>query len=334
MNPMKYILHHTYDIEEQDGNGRSALLASVQMVHRDYFPKVARTLLDAGANPYAVDNWDDGILARIVNAMSSCNDASMGCNPNSRNLLEYTVSDLALKSPTSWVLWCEAIESAGLDMREILEQDDRYKKVRLSPRTLETMHRKVRNSKPPSLIIHDIDAGVNDAVARVCCRCSRPDHSSIARVPFDRCGSYLFRIGEFTRHRWGTYHSDGTFCMYEELESARCTHPCHRRHRAPSTKSWRAFTWRKHVSNRLWKGPVFKSTEGYGSRPCSPRPDPQQNESSERFWKSLSWRKHVAYRLWKDGVFKSPAEAYIWATGSAPEWENIPDDGDPVKPMK
>ncbi|KAK2779220.1 hypothetical protein FQN52_002516 [Onygenales sp. PD_12] len=352
INPLKSILRHNYDIEEQDGYGRPALLASVRVVHRDYFPEIAHMLLDAGANPYAVDNWGNGILAYIMYTMSRCDDACMpnnifrswkgvlvrllaiGCNPNSRNLCGYTPSDWALNSPTSWVLLCEAVESANLDMRLILEQDDGYKKVQHSPRTLDNMHRKVRNLKPPTLIIHDTNTGANDVVAPVCVHCNRPDHSLIARVPFDRCRFYLYRGDGFTCHLSAIHHSDGSFCKYNELETAFCTHPVYQRHIAPSTKSWRVLSRRKHVAYRLWKGPVFKSTEGYRSCPNPHRHDPKQKESSERLWKSLSWRKHVAYRLWKDGVFTSPAEAYIWATGSAPEWENIPGDGDEVEPTK
>src|SRR5207247_3652891 len=50
LQPLRYIVQRTGDMEERDPFGRTPLLATLEMVHRTNFPAVAHMLLHAGAD--------------------------------------------------------------------------------------------------------------------------------------------------------------------------------------------------------------------------------------------------------------------------------------------
>lgn len=300
LQPLHSILQETYDLEERDGFGRTPLLASLDSIQRNQIPEVVHMLLQAGADPLAVDSGGCGILHFIFRTSSACNNASMptvtfnsfkdlvvrllraGCDPSLQDEEGRTPSDTAL-SPAAWVLWCESVHAAGLEMSKILLRDDELQGVHhrqsttRHPGYIEEKYQRILLTFPPMWHL-DTDFVVRDANEEldVCERCNLPDHWMSSRPPFDTASSYSVKNGGTMYHAFFSNHRDGSFCE-NVIQWGSCKNPGHIRH--------------GEVTN--WS------------------------------WKELSWRKHVAYKLWSNGIWRNPREAYTWASGLSPAEEII-----------
>lgn len=279
--PIRQLLAEGSDLEETDGFGRTALLASVEGVKRSHFVELANMLLNFKAVPSAVDNGDAGILHYILRTTSACNKAhtqlelfqriqallrkllSLNCDPNAVDENGLTPSDLAL-SPSAWVLWCNALDAAGFKPHEILLKDDHIKGIAHNPTYLKRKYQDILKSPQPRWTVERQQSFQAGEDCPVCAYCGLPDEWTSSRPPFDCNGSYLVQIEDTFTHALIANHKDGTICA-----------------NGRSGSSCRRQTWS---------------------------------------WKSLSLRKHVACRLWEDRILSEPHTAYFWATGLSTDW--------------
>ena len=285
-HPVRRLLTSGCDLEEVDGFGRSALLASVGGVKRNHLAEMVDLLLQFGANPHAVDNGDAGILHYILRTTSACNRAHTrqaifqpiknivvklllrGCNPNAVDEDDHTPSDLALSS-SAWLLWCDALQAAGLAPDGVLKEDDRIHNVVLDNVLLDGKYSEWLESLPPRCQIVRDEPSQPEQSFPVCSYCQYPDEWTQTRAPFDCNGTYMVQMGSSFAHASFVNHTDGSWCRNGSKWMS-CRRKCHR----------------KDGGFAYWS------------------------------WKSLSIRKHIAYRLWKDRVLANPAQAYAWATCS------------------
>lgn len=289
--PLRNLLNtRECDLEETDGFGRTALLASVECVKRSDFSKVANMLLRFGAVSSAVDNGDAGILHYILRTTSACSRAHTqqelarpieallrkfllsGCNPNAVDENDQTPSDLAL-SPSTWVIWCNALQSVGFKPHKVLAEDDQVKDIVLDPIYLERKYQEALKSRPPRWTVQNNLPFQPGEDPPICAYCELPDDWVMARPPFDFLGSYLVGMEGYFAHAAFANHRDGTSC-----ENARKWSLCRR--------------------------PAHKVDGGIS------------------YWsqKSVSIRKHVACQLWENKILSEPYEAYLWATGLPVDW--------------
>jgi hypothetical protein len=284
--PVRRLLTSECDLEEVDGFGRSALLASVEGVKRSHLAEMVDLFLQFGANLHAVDDGDAGILHYILRTTSACNRAHTrqaifqsikdivvklllrGCNPNAVDENDHTPSDLALSS-SAWLLWCDALEAAGLAPDGVLRDDDRIHNVMLDNALLDRKYSEWLESLPPRWQVVSDEPSQPEQGLPVCSYCQFPDEWTQSRAPFDRNGTYLVQMGNSFTHASFVNHTDGSSCGNGK-KSMSCRRKCHRKD----------------------GGVAYWSLE------------------------SLSIRKHIANRLWKNRVLANPAQAYVWATGS------------------
>ena len=71
-----------------------------------------------------------------------------GCNPNAVDEDDHTPSDLALSS-SAWLLWCDALQAAGLAPDGVLKEDDRVHNVVLDNVLLDGKYSEWLESLPP-----------------------------------------------------------------------------------------------------------------------------------------------------------------------------------------
>ncbi|KAF2686142.1 hypothetical protein K458DRAFT_208720 [Lentithecium fluviatile CBS 122367] len=288
--PVRQLVAGGSDLEDVDGFGRTALLASVEGVKRSHFVELANMLLQSGANPLAVDNGDAGILHYILRTTSACNKAHTrealfqpiedllrrlllsNCNPNAVDENGDTPSDLAL-SPGTWVLWCNALDAAGFRPHEILLEDDHIKGITHGRTILEREYQRILESQPPTWKVERQQPFESGEDLPVCANCGLPDEWTPSRSPFDYIGAYVVQMEDGFSHATFTNHRDGTFCA-NGRKWASCRRQSHR----------------KDGEISYWSG------------------------------KSLSLRKHIARRLWEDKILSQPHDAYFWATGLSHDW--------------
>ncbi|KAH8723066.1 hypothetical protein GQ44DRAFT_710935 [Phaeosphaeriaceae sp. PMI808] len=270
------------DLEETDGFGRTALLASVEGVKRSHFAETAERLLQFQADPLAVDNGNAGLLHYILRTSSACSKAHtqqelfqpiksflekllrLSCNPNAVDENGHTPSDMAL-SPSAWVLWCDALHSAGFQPYKVLQEDDRINGIALDTMYLERKYQEVLGSQPPEWTVEPFQIGED---LPLCAYCGLPDDWTQMRLPFDCNGSYLVQMGDGFTHAAFANHKDGSFC----------------------------------ANGKRWLSCGRQSHRYDGGVPDWSR-------------KSLSLRKYLACRLWENKIFSKPGNAYSWATG-------------------
>jgi len=267
--PMRHVLPHVYSLEERDLFGRTSLLASVEGVQRSQLPKVAQMLLQFGANPLALDNGGAGMLHFILRTTSGCNNGTAteecmkpmkelmvqllkaGCDPNLLDEDNRTPSDMAL-SPVAWVLWCEVVHAAGLDLMTILERDDKLRGAVFSRGYVETKYKHVLHTSPPSWSDRSAQPDSGKESDSLCDYCTLPDHWCRSRPPFDTAGSYMVSAGDSAVHAFFSNHRDGTFCA-DAISWGLCKRRCH------IEWSVKAISWRKHVAYRLWKDGILRT---------------------------------------------------------------------------
>jgi len=288
--PIRHLLAYGCDLEETDGFGRTALLASVESVKRSDFVEIANMLLQFRAVPSAVDHGDAGILHYILRTTSACNKAHTQqelfqpiksllvklllsrCNPNAVDENGHTPSDLAL-SPSAWMLWCDALHSAGLQPYEVFLKDDRINGIVLDAMYLERKYQEILKSWPPKWTVERRQSFQIGEDPPVCAYCGLPDDWTPSRPPFDFTGSYLVQMEDVFTHAVFANHKDGTFC----------------------------------ANGKRWLS-------------CSRQSHRKDGGVSDWSWKSLSLRKHVACRLWENKILSEPRNAYSWATGLSDDW--------------
>ncbi|KAF2726495.1 hypothetical protein EJ04DRAFT_530226 [Polyplosphaeria fusca] len=273
------------DLEEEDGFGRSALLACVEGVRRRHLAEMIEMFLHFGANPHAIDNDSAGILHFILRTTSACNRAhsqrslslpikdilakllSRSCDPNSMDQNGITPSDLALGS-SAWQIWCDALSESGLDPKEVIEKDDRQNCLRITTTLIDQRHKKW-TERTTSTEQQILESTVMENMPHpICYYCELPGEWIPMKPPFDHYGSYLVKIGDSFAHAAFPNHTDGGFCK-NALELNTCKRKSHGRD---------------------------------GDCP---------------FWcsREISIRKHVAYRLWKERSLFTSSQAYSWASG-------------------
>jgi hypothetical protein len=273
--PMRHILPYIYNLNERDLFGRTALLASVEGVQRSQFPKVAQMLLQFGANPSAVDNGGAGILHFILRTISGCNNWNVTaestqplktlmiqlinseCDPNLLDDDGLTPSDMAL-SPVAWVIWCEVVQAAGLDVLSVLERDDELQGIILPHAYVEEKYRRVLRAPSPSWNDQSIQSDSPQEKEELCRYCAQPDHWSPSRPPFDRAGSYMVNMGDSVAHAYFSNHRDGSFCD-NGISWGSCKKSSHARHGEVTVWPVNALSWRKHVAYRLWRDGLLRT---------------------------------------------------------------------------
>lgn len=268
--PIRCLLAHDCDLEEADGFGRSLLLAAIFDVKRNHSAQIISLLLQAGADPLARDHKGQGALHYILVTVSACNRAHIkpalyeatkstlvqlllaGCNPNLGDEGDYTPSDRALTS-TAWMLWCEALLSAGFQPLEVLQEDDRLLGITFDEGYLEQKYQEALASRSPTpkTVLEREEPTEFGEYIPACSFCGLPDNCTRTRAPFDPYANYLIEWGEGFTHLWLPNHLDGTDCANErKLDS--CGHESHQEGEAFSKWSSQELSWRKHVAYRMW----------------------------------------------------------------------------------
>ncbi|OCL15443.1 ankyrin [Glonium stellatum] len=128
------------DIEERNFGGNTPLLYALYQAQRQDALSNVQALLNAGADPLAINYRGHGALSMFLSRLSACNDYTMdsihvkalvniivrllgaGCDP-SLSSFGFTPSNYAL-APVAWVIWCKALECVGFDVESVLREDD------------------------------------------------------------------------------------------------------------------------------------------------------------------------------------------------------------------
>ncbi|OCK82413.1 hypothetical protein K432DRAFT_424190 [Lepidopterella palustris CBS 459.81] len=301
LEPIQLLLHHECDLEERNFHSNTVLLAAISLVGSKELVPVTRALLKAGANPLIISARGWGALHGLLWRLSACNHYDMtnsefvaitdivvqllrnGCNPLLLDADGCSPSDMAL-SPTTWLIWCQALEKAGFNVASTIREDSMYKCG--SHLEGEIEHRFLQpitvTNEPTRSFLQRHDSGIipetinreNDLTEK-CYRCHRSTDWEPRCPPFDVFGSYLMHLpGRPSIHRFSPDHSNGQACL-DAFGKGPCVHTEHS------------------------DGPVREHALG------------------------LSWRKQLAYQLWRDGVLKEPRQSQTWATDLS-RWELNP----------
>ncbi|KAH0542950.1 hypothetical protein FGG08_002719 [Glutinoglossum americanum] len=270
--PLKLLLLDGCDPEQKDGFGRTPLLSCIENVCRGALPAVVDMLLKAGADPLTTGNGDEGMLHSLLRSLSACNDESMepaevksitnvivtllraGCDPNLLDEFSDTPSDKAL-SPVAWVLWCDALRLAGMDIESVLLEDDSYHST---PQSQASLKRKFGKAVASTFTFDSwIDEPSSDYFGSnpgACGLCGRHTKWQRRRQPFDCFGSYLIQIGDGPGHAVFANHRDGGPCGSPFVWDS-CDHRDHR------GRDWsrHEISWRKHVAHWLWRDGTLNS---------------------------------------------------------------------------
>jgi hypothetical protein len=183
-----------------------------------------------------------------------------GCDPKLQDKDDCTPTDMAV-SPTAWVLWCEAVHAAGLDMKNVLAQDDELHNVVHPAGALDSKYRRVLCTSPPSWSLESQPTNENMDGNPCCEYCTLPEHWTRSRPPFDRTGSYMVDMADYSTHAVFSNHRDGTFCQ-NGVGWGSCKNSCHIIYGETTYWTKKAISWRKHVAFRLW-------SDGFLRTPCA-----------------------------------------------------------------
>lgn len=250
---VQMLLQHGCDLEDRNVEGSTPLLSALCRVPDPQLVSLANLLLSAGADPLAVDFENDGCLHLLLRRLSACNNFCMssikakgytdllvtllrkGCSTFLRNDIGYTPIDLAL-SPTAWVLWCDALREAGLEVERVLKEDDIVHGVSHSESDI--VDKGYSTGLVKNLAIFEKNYCVTYS-HRACYLCSQGTITAWARrPPFDYLESpqskpeNLAIAGHILREP--TYFGPEND-RNGELE-----------------RFWAALSWRKHLAYRLW----------------------------------------------------------------------------------
>ncbi|KAF2502865.1 hypothetical protein BU16DRAFT_21372 [Lophium mytilinum] len=275
---LELLLQRGADTEVRDGWGETPLLSATDYLCFSALPRVMRLLLKYGADTRAIDDDADGILHRISSPLTVCDVhgpgaawyeeiseiivslLQMGCDPNSENAYGFTPSDRFM-SPSSWTLWCECLEKAGLEVAQILQKDDKAYGVEwLENEIDEKYHTVVAEHEdvelPESKKLKEF---ATDGSSCQCCGSQRVWQSW--QAPFDLYGSYLVDGSEGSLHSHIDYHSAGQPCT-NWVKKHTCKHSEHNDNGFAPYPSARELSWRKHVAYRLWKNGLLGDAWG------------------------------------------------------------------------
>jgi hypothetical protein len=270
--PLRLLLLDGCDLEQKDGFGRTPLLSCIENVCRSALPAVVDMLLKAGADPLTTGNGDEGMLHSLLRSLSACNDESMepaevgsitsvlvallraGCNPNLLDEFSDTPSDKAL-SPVAWVLWCDALRLAGMDIKDVLLGDDGCQST---PQSQASLKRKFRKAVASTFTfdswIDEPSADYFSSNPGACGLCERHTKWQRRRQPFDYFGSYLIQIGDGPGHAVFVNHRDGSPCNCPFVWDS-----CDHRDHWGGDWSRHEISWRKHVAHWLWRDGILNS---------------------------------------------------------------------------
>lgn len=269
LQPMRLLLPHILDIDERDLFGRTALLASVESVKRSQFPCVAQMLLQFGANPLVVDHGGAGMLHFILRTASACNNwnytqesikplktlmvrlLNAQCDPNLLSNEDLTPSDLAL-SPVAWVIWCEVVQDAGLDMLVILKRDDQLRGFKQSDAYVQGKFRSILHDPSSIWTDQSVQSDPMQEDLELCIYCTQPDNWTPLRPPFDQAGSYMVNTDHSVSRELFSNHRDGSFCQ-NGIDWGSCRAKSHSMHGEVTDWPAKTVSWRKHVAFRLWR---------------------------------------------------------------------------------
>lgn len=271
--PVRQLLANECDIEEVDVFGRSALLSCVEDVKRNHLAEMIDLLLQFGANPHAVDYGEAGILHFILRTTSACNRAHTqqsiflpvkdivvklllrGCDPNAIDEDHHTPSDMALSS-SAWLLWCDALQTAGLAPENVLREDDRIHNVVIDNAALHRKYKEWVECSPSRWEDVGDELPQPERIGPVCAYCQFPDEWTRTRAPFDYQGTHLVRMGDKFTHASFPNHTDGSQCRNGSNWKS-CSRRSHRSDGGFPHWSWKSLGIRKHVAYRLWKDRVL-----------------------------------------------------------------------------
>jgi hypothetical protein len=97
------------------------------------------------------------------------------CDPNLLDDDGLTPSDIAL-SPVAWVIWCEVVQAAGLDVLSVLERDDELQGIILPQAYMEEKYRRVLRAPSPSWNDQSIQSDSPQEKGELCRYCEITGH--------------------------------------------------------------------------------------------------------------------------------------------------------------
>lgn len=295
-------LHH--DPNEKNAIGDPLLDTAINVTIKDTY-KMQKTLLQHGATLQPLFDGQETPLSLCLYRLSACGLGVIETGQIS-DVMEIVVTYINMRdelcsnmkyrrspsanalSPVAWTVWCTALDQTGINLEEILRKEDRLNDLKFSRKFLQRKYEKIINFAAPKWIVEDPQAYNEEELSSytmpaACERCGRHELKTVLRPPFDLFVQQLNSL----RHR-----SSGE------------TRPAH----------------------------IFRQTHQDGSL-CDnymiggmchhPWHDGHNLRHPQQDIRGCGWRKHVAHRLWREGVLTTPQQAYTWASGLSPDWEDL-----------
>lgn len=262
------LLSHTLEVDATQHTGATLLAIAPDYVHHSQIGSVARALLHAGADARSTDKQGCGILWHYCSSFSGCRGflsdekseesivnllvelIAQGASPSGSKT--WSPTDLAL-APTFWVLWCRALETAGIDIESLLKHDDEAQGLQ-SPSS-QDVGELLGDLTSPRVASSEILC--DNRLHGICERCEEGIGPYYFRPPFD---IYFHFIAPATKRHQAVYrHPNGLPCSnYFSVNT--CARKDHRMNGTPiQTKEARSI--RKWAAYRLWKDGYLNTPE-------------------------------------------------------------------------
>ncbi|KAK4183880.1 hypothetical protein QBC35DRAFT_541754 [Podospora australis] len=266
------LLKHV-DLELTDKNGNTALLHALFYLPLPALLDAADSLLVAGADTAAKNNYGEGCLHLLLRRLTSCSipniDAPIrkrivsllvgltqrGCDPVEGNIAGYTPIDAAM-SPVAWPLLCTAMNQAGHDMKGSLRLLDLAARIdSLSDLDVEEKVQQVLDqraiSREQQLAPIRLSNMCSEDQGTFCYVCGRPSDPSLRDPPFDEFFSDVVDELGHGIHMVMYRHPSMEECLHIHEEDS--THHLDYHPMEMTRDRLYERSWRRHVAYVLWE---------------------------------------------------------------------------------